>query len=56
MNQDRKVDINDVTFVQKILVQLIKAPENFEEVADVNKDGKVNIRDATYIQLYLLSN
>lgn len=54
VNKDGKVNVNDVTYIQKVLAQIIETPENFGAYGDVNNDSKVNIWDATYIQRYLV--
>ncbi len=53
-NADGKVDISDVTYIQKYLVGIVSDMTIQEQMlADVNHDGKVSIRDATCIQMYL---
>ncbi|MGN1112623.1 MAG: dockerin type I repeat-containing protein, partial [Acutalibacteraceae bacterium] len=49
-----KIEISDVTFIQKICAGLI-IPENeiVNKLSDVNGDGKVTVDDATLIQKYI---
>ena len=54
VNRDEKTNINDATYIQKILVELTASPENFDIYGDVNNDGSVDISDVTYIQKYLV--
>lgn len=51
INQDGKVDDNDVKEIQKYLVGSIEITDDVIAFLDVNKDGKVNVMDATYIKL-----
>lgn len=53
VNGDGKVNILDVTTIQKVEAKLISEPENYLEAADVNSDNVVNIKDASVIQKYL---
>lgn len=53
-NVDGKIDINDVTLIQKSLVELAEiSPKGFT-LADVDKDDTIKIKDASYIQKYIL--
>ena len=52
VNGDTEVDVNDATYLQKILAGIEAEPENFQGVANAYSDGKVDIKDATAIQLY----
>lgn len=52
-NLDDKIDVNDVTAIQKFLVKSGTLACD-KAVADVDKNGKVNIFDATYIQRHLV--
>ena len=47
------VNINDVTFIQKVLVDAATPGEDYNISSDVNYDLKVTIRDASVIQMYL---
>ena len=47
---DGKIDINDVTLLQKYLAYMVKLTEIQRFYADVNNDNAVNIIDATIIQ------
>ena len=52
-NQDGKININDVTTIQRYLAEFITF-DNYQMVlADVDQDGKVNITDTTILQKYL---
>lgn len=51
VNGDNKLDISDVTEIQKIMVNTPFS--EFDSKWDVNGDGVFSIRDATMIQLYL---
>lgn len=54
VNRDGSVNIDDVTFLQKYLADIIESPyENFEIYADLNGDTSVNVDDVTYLQQYL---
>ncbi len=53
VDRDGKVDINDATYMQKVLVGIEGRPFNFSGYGDVNGDGRINISDATEIQMYL---
>ena len=56
VNFDEKVNINDVTNIQKYLAKYIKYPMTHQKQnADFNKDNIINIKDATAIQLHLLN-
>jgi len=48
-----KLSVNDVTYIQKVLVGSFTAPANKAALGDVNGNGKIDIRDATIIQLFL---
>lgn len=51
---DGKVNIRDVTEVQKYCAKMREFLEHELTVADYNKDGKVNINDCTEIQKFLI--
>ena len=53
VNGDGYVNINDVTAIQRHLVELETLDENGLAVADTNGDGELDIADATLIQMYL---
>lgn len=54
VNRDGSVNIDDVTFLQKYLADIIESPyENFEIYADLNGDSSVNVDDVTFLQQYL---
>ncbi|MBQ3073659.1 MAG: SH3 domain-containing protein [Ruminococcus sp.] len=53
VNGDGKVNILDVTLMQKYLASLIDTID--ERIADVNGDGKLNVGDVTYLQKVLVS-
>ncbi len=53
-NRDKTVNITDVTFIQKYLVNLIPFDSEQNSLADYNGDGRVSIKDATAIQYALI--
>ena len=53
IDRSGQLSINDVTYIQKILVGSYSAPSSKMTLGDVNGNGKLDIRDATLIQLYL---
>ena len=53
VNGDGKVNIKDVTEIQKFAAKLIDLTDAEQICADVNADTKVNIKDATAIQKYI---
>lgn len=48
-----KVDINDVTLIQKIAL-CMNSTESQKKLSDINLDGKVNINDVTVLQKRIL--
>ena len=52
-NGDGKVDIRDVTAIQRHLANLEPIPEQLLLPADTNGDGVVDIKDATHLQMFL---
>lgn len=56
LNEDSKVDVQDVTFAQCVVAGTEEKPSDFDERADYNKDGKVDINDITAYQIYLAEN
>lgn len=56
LNEDSKVDVQDVTFAQCVVAGTEEKPADFDERADYNKDGKVDINDITSYQIYLAEN
>ena len=50
VNMDYKVNIRDVTSIQKYLAKLVSLDENALKLADFTEDNKINIKDATAIQ------
>ena len=52
-NFDGRVDIRDVTAIQRHLVELEPFDEDQLLVADTNGDGEIDIADATHLQMYL---
>ena len=50
---DGRVDISDVTTIQKHIAELLTLTGNALLAADTNGDGIVDINDATYLQMYL---
>lgn len=53
-NLDGKVNINDVTAIQKHIADINKLSDTAAKFADSDKNGSISIKDATYIQKYLL--
>ena len=53
VNGDGKVNIDDVTDIQKYIANMLDFTENQEMLADVDEDGKISIDDVTIIQKYL---
>lgn len=56
LNEDSKVDVQDVTFAQCVVAGTEEKPADFDERADYNKDGKVDINDITAYQIHLAEN
>lgn len=52
-NGDEKIDINDVTVIQRCMAEYAEVTDELKVIADVNGDGKVDINDATHLQKYL---
>lgn len=52
-DNDSRLDVKDVTHLQKILADLVKDDFYSHNNSDVNGDGEINILDATAIQAYL---
>lgn len=50
VNKDNKVNIKDVTTIQKFLAKIIDFDDVQKILADYNGDGLLNIKDATTIQ------
>ena len=50
---DSKVNIKDVTMIQRTAASIITLSDVQTKFADVNKDGKVNVNDATAIQKFV---
>ena len=55
VDNNRKITVEDVTYLQKVLTKLIANDEINNYMADFNGDGKININDATNIQRMLLN-
>lgn len=53
INNDSKIDINDVTYLQNILAEAVSNDFYSHYNSDVNNDGKIDISDVTAIQEYL---
>ncbi len=53
INANGVVSVDDVTFLQKFVVQQEKIEEDYLTPADFNGDGVINIIDATEIQKML---
>ena len=52
-NMDGKINVNDVTTIQRYITEYQSFNEIQKVLADVNKDEKVNITDVTILQKYL---
>ena len=52
-NLDGRIDIRDVTAIQRHIAELDMFTEEQLAAADTNGDGKVDITDATHLQMYL---
>ncbi len=52
-NLDGKVNIKDVTLIQKYVANILDFDEVQLTLSDTNKDEKVNIKDATAIQKFI---
>ena len=52
-NLDGRINIRDVTAIQRHIAELDMFTEEQLAAADTNGDGKVDITDATYLQMYL---
>ncbi|MEE1219126.1 MAG: dockerin type I repeat-containing protein, partial [Ruminococcus sp.] len=52
LNEDGLVNINDVTYAQRVLAEEIEMPD-YEGFGDLNYDGNFNIDDITFLQSYL---
>lgn len=50
VNGDTKVNIKDVTLIQKHVAKTKKLTDKQLSKSDINNDGKVNIKDATALQ------
>ena len=50
VNGDGKIDIDDVTLIQKYIANMQSFTEEQQKTADVTNDGKINIDDVTFIQ------
>ena len=53
MTGDGKVNVRDVTAMQRHLAGLEELTDDRLALADTNGDGKVDINDATHLQRYL---
>jgi alpha-amylase len=53
-NLDGKIDITDVTSIQKHLADISILSGDSLNVSDVNGDGRITIKDATFIQKFSL--
>lgn len=52
-NGDGKIDVSDVTTVQKIAAELIDPTDVQKKAADTTGDGAITVMDATLIQKYI---
>lgn len=50
VNGDTKVNVKDVTLIQKFIAKIKTLTSKQKKKADVNKDGKVDVKDATALQ------
>ncbi|MCH5296550.1 MAG: CotH kinase family protein [Ruminococcus sp.] len=53
VNEDGKIDIDDVTLIQKYIAEMENLTDNQCLAADTTKDGAVTIDDVTTIQKYI---
>ena len=53
MNLDGRVDIRDVTAIQRHLAEIELLSGQTLALADTNGDGEIDISDATHLQMYL---
>ena len=53
VNRDGKLNIKDVTLIQKYLAKITDLSPAQQRLADYNGDSKINVRDATAIQKFL---
>lgn len=52
-NLDGKVDVRDVTAIQRHIAELDLLTDDQLALADTNGDGNIDISDATHLQMYL---
>ena len=52
-NLDGRINIRDVTAIQRHLAELELFTEEQLALADTNGDGEIDIADATHLQMYL---
>ena len=50
---DGRINVHDVTAIQRHIADLEKIDDEQLDVADANGDGEINISDATHLQKYL---
>ena len=55
-NQDGVIDVKDVTFIQRAIVNETILPARQKKASDTNRDGVIDIKDATRIQQYLVGS
>lgn len=55
-NDDGQITVDDVTLIQKFMVQLADQYYGDDIICDVTDGGAINIDDATYVQKYLAGN
>ena len=53
VNLDGRVDIRDVTAIQRHLAEIELLSGQTLALADTNGDGEIDISDATHLQMYL---
>lgn len=53
INNNEKIDINDVTLIQQFLAEMISFNDEQIVIADTNGDGKISVADVTAIQQFL---
>lgn len=53
VNNDGRLSIADATHIQRVLAEVLNAPENFNTSADFNNNGQVTVEDVTLIQRFL---
>jgi len=53
VNGDQRINIKDVTFIQKFLAKVIELTDRELIRANVDKSGRLDVKDATHLQKWL---